>query len=71
MKWLAELFGITRLGDVPKVDFVKIAKMEQYTDAVRDVLQAHGVPPRGICLQDIAREIIRAMHEVNERQGRK
>lgn len=71
MPWLEKCFGITRVGDVPKADFVKLAKMEQYTDAVSDVLAKYGIPPRGVPLQDMAREIIRAMHEVNERQGRK
>lgn len=71
MSWLEKCFGITRVGDAPKADFVKLAKMEQYTDAVSDVLAKYGIPPRGVPLQDMAREIIRAMHEVNEQVRKK
>lgn len=66
MKFLAELYGFTRLGDIPVADFTKVAKYEQYERAVSDVLTKHDVPPIGICIADMAREIIKAMYDVNE-----
>lgn len=68
MEWLSRIYGFTRIGDIPMADYTKVAKMELYADAVGEVLTKHNIPPHGICIQDLAREIIAAMYEVNEQK---
>lgn len=42
--------------------------MEQYESAVAKVLLKHEAQPVGICIADMAREIIQAMYNINEQQ---
>lgn len=70
MLWLHELYrGFTKLGDEPVADFTKIAKMELYTDAIANVLHKYNgqMPLRNKCYQDIAREVVNEMFNVNEK----
>lgn len=66
MKWLSELYGFNKLGDIPMCNFVQIADMENYVDAVSKVLLEHDAYPKGICIDDLSRKVIQAMFSVNK-----
>ncbi len=68
LKFLSEIYGYAKLGEIPVADFTMIAKMEQYESAVAKVLLKHKAQPVGICIADMAREIIQAMYNINEQQ---
>lgn len=69
LAWISSLYGFVKVGDIPPSDFTAVAKMERYADAVARVLDENGIPPVGICLQDLARRIVSAMYEVNGKEA--
>ena len=62
--YLAQVYGICKIGDNVEADFTKLASMEEYADVVAKTISINENKP--MTRQDLSRLIVKALFDFNE-----
>ena len=67
--YLAQIYGICKIGDNVEADFTKLASMEEYSDVVLKVMFEND--NKALSRQDLSRLIVKALFDFNEEKSKK
>lgn len=67
--YLAQIYGICKVGENATADFTKLADMEEYADVVLKTI--HKNENRAMTRNDLARLIVKALFDFNEEKSKK
>ena len=67
--YLAQIYGICKVGENATADLTKLADMEEYADVVSKVVFENENKP--ITRQDLSRLIVKALFDFNEEKSKK
>lgn len=67
--YLAQIYGLCKVGDNVKADFTRLASMEEYADVVSKIIFFN--ESKAISRQELARLIVKALFDFNEEKSKK
>lgn len=67
--YLAQIYGMCKVGENATADLTKLADMEEYADVVSKVMFEN--ENKSVTRQDLARLIVKALFDFNEEKSKK
>lgn len=67
--YLAQIYGMCKVGENATADLTKLADMEEYVDVVRKVIFEN--QKKIISIQDLARLIVKRLFDFNDEKSKK
>ncbi len=67
--YLAQIYGICKIGDNVEADFTKLASMEEYADVVAKTISIN--ENKAMTRQNLARLIVKALFDFNKEKKEK
>ena len=64
--YLAQIYGMCKVGENVEADFTKLASMEEYADVVAKTISINENKP--MTRQDLSRLIVKALFDFNEKK---
>lgn len=63
--YLAQIYGICKIGDNVEADFTKLASMEEYADVVAKTIN-NNCSDKGMTTMNLSRKIVKALFDFNK-----
>lgn len=68
--YLAQIYGICKIGDNVEADFTKLASMEEYADVVAKTIN-NNCSDKGMTTMNLSRKIVKALFDFNKEKKEK
>lgn len=68
--YLAQIYGICKIGDNVEADFTKLASMEEYADVVAKTIN-NNCSDKGMTTMNLSRKIVKALLDFNKEKKEK
>lgn len=68
--YLAQIYGICKIGDNVEADFTKLASMEEYADVVAKTIN-NNCSDKGMTTMNLFRKIVKALFDFNKEKKEK
>ena len=68
--YLAQIYGICKIGDNVEADFTKLASMEEYADVVAKTIN-NNCSDKGMTTMNLSRKIVKAVFDFNKEKKEK
>lgn len=68
--YLAQIYGICKVGDNVEADFTKLASMEEYADVVAKTIN-NNCSDKGMTTMNLSRKIVKALFDFNKEKKEK
>lgn len=68
--YLAQIYGICKIGDNVEADFTKLASMEEYADVVAKTIN-NNCGDKGMTTMNLSRKIVKALFDFNKEKKEK
>ena len=68
--YLAQIYGICKIGDNVEADFTQLASMEEYADVVAKTIN-NNCSDKGMTTMNLSRKIVKALFDFNKEKKEK